>query len=72
MGATSLLPNPAPLSRATVARAAQLFASRADAEGRTTERFDAVFVTGWAPDPSQPKPARRGSATTSLAEALKS
>ena len=27
---------------------------------------------GWAPDPSQPKPARRGSATASLAAALSS
>lgn len=71
MAATSLLPGTAPLTRETLARAAALFAARADAEGRTAERFDAIFVTGWAPDPSQPKPARRGSATASLAEALK-
>ncbi|WP_239019649.1 methyltransferase domain-containing protein [Sphingomonas suaedae] len=71
MGATSLLPDPAPLRRETVARAAERFAARADAEGRTAERFDAIFVTGWAPDPSQPKPARRGSATTSLTDALR-
>lgn len=71
MAATSLLPGTPPLSRETVARAAALFAARADAEGRTVERFDAVFVTGWAPDPSQPKAARRGSATASLADALK-
>jgi SAM-dependent methyltransferase len=71
MGATSLLPGASPLPRATLARAIAAFADRADAEGRTTERFDAIFVTGWAPDPSQPKPARRGSATASLADALK-
>jgi SAM-dependent methyltransferase len=71
MGATSLLPGAPPLTRETVSRAAALFAERADAEGRTTERFDAIFVTGWAPDPSQPKPARRGSATASLTDALK-
>lgn len=71
MGATSLLRDPAPLRRDTLARAAELFAARGDGEGRTVERFDAVFVTGWAPDPSQPKPARRGSATASLADALK-
>ena len=70
MGATSLLRDPAPLTRSTVARAAASFAGRADAEGRTAERFDALFLTGWAPDPSQPKPARRGSARTSLADAL--
>ncbi|WP_343518861.1 methyltransferase domain-containing protein [Sphingomonas sp.] len=72
MAGTSLLPSSPPLSRETVARAATGFAARADAEGRTTERFDTIFLTGWAPDPSQPQPARRGSATTSLAEALKS
>jgi SAM-dependent methyltransferase len=71
MGATSLLPGVPALTRETVARAATLFAERADAEGRTAERFDAIFVTGWAPDPSQPKPARRGSAVASLADALK-
>lgn len=71
MGATSLLPGAPPLARATIARAAALFAARADAEGRTAERFDAIFLTGWAPDPSQPQPARRGSATASLAQALK-
>jgi SAM-dependent methyltransferase len=71
MGATSLLRDPAPLNRSAVARAAQAFATRADGEGRTSERFDAIFVTGWAPDPSQPKPARRGSASASLADALR-
>lgn len=71
MGATSLLPGAPPLTRETLARAAAQFAARADAEGRTVERFDAIFLTGWAPDPSQPQPARRGSATTSLAQALK-
>jgi hypothetical protein len=70
MGATSLLRDPAPLTRSAVARAAASFADRADGEGRTAERFDALFLTGWAPDPSQPKPARRGSARTSLADAL--
>lgn len=71
MAGTSLLPSSPPLSRETVARAAAGFAARADAEGRTVERFDTIFLTGWAPDPSQPQSARRGSATASLAEALK-
>ena len=30
-----------------------------------------AMLTGWAPSPSQPKPALRGSATVSLADALK-
>ena len=31
---------------------------------------DVVTLTGWHPDPSQPQPARPGSASASLAEAL--
>jgi hypothetical protein len=42
----------------------------ADDRGRTHETFQIVFLTGWSPDPSQPKPARRGSATASLGAAL--
>jgi SAM-dependent methyltransferase len=72
MAATNLLPGTPSLARATLARAAQAFAERADAGGRTPERFEIVYLTGWAPDASQPKPARRGSATASLADALKS
>ena len=71
MAATNLLPGTPPLSRATLARAAAAFAARADSGGRTPERFEIVYLTGWAPDASQPKPARRGSATASLADALK-
>ncbi|MGK6355634.1 class I SAM-dependent methyltransferase [Sphingomonas sp. DT-207] len=71
MAATNLLPGATPLPRETLARAAEAFAARADADGRTAERFEIVYLTGWAPDPSQPQPARRGSATASLAEALK-
>ncbi|WP_119036498.1 methyltransferase domain-containing protein [Hephaestia caeni] len=72
MAATSLLPDPTALGRDTLARAAALFAERADSDGRTAERFDIIALTGWAPAPSQPKPARRGSATASLAAVLKS
>ena len=71
MAATSLLPAPAPLSRATLARGAEAFAARADPDGKTAEQFEIVYLTGWSPAPSQPKPARRGSATSSLAAALR-
>ncbi|WP_197054339.1 methyltransferase domain-containing protein [Sphingomonas sp. 37zxx] len=71
MAATNLMPGTPPLSREALAAAAQGFAARADADGRTPERFQIVFLTGWAPDPSQPKPAKRGSATASLAAALR-
>ena len=69
--ASNLLTARTPLARRTLAAAARAFADAADADGRTTERFNLVFLTGWAPDPSQPKPAKRGSAGASLAAALK-
>ena len=70
MAATSLLDRP-PMTRETLGRAAALYAERADADGRVAERFDIIFLTGWAPAPGQPQPARRGSGKTSLAAALK-
>lgn len=70
MGATSLL-DPAALSRNGLSAAIADFAGRADADGRTTERFETIYLTGWAPAPTQPQPARRGSATASLADALR-
>lgn len=72
MGAAQcLVSRPPPLSREGVLRAAQTFAARADDDGRVRERFEIVHMSGWKPDPSQPKPARRGSGTVSLADALK-
>jgi SAM-dependent methyltransferase len=71
MGASNVLRDRRPLRRDTLARLAQAFADRADDDGRTTERFEVIYLTGWAPAPSQPQPARRGSATTSLAAALR-
>lgn len=70
MAATNIMPARRPLRRDTLARAARLFAERADPDGRTPERFDIVYLTGWAPAPSQPKPAKRGSGTASLAQLL--
>lgn len=71
MAAGNLLPGTPPLTRPALLHAAENFAARADESGRTAERFELVYLTGWAPDPSQPKPARRGSATALLADALK-
>jgi len=48
-----------------------LAAAAADFGEGTTERFELIFLSGWAPAPSQPAPARRGSGTASLADALK-
>ncbi|HEY0327255.1 MAG TPA: methyltransferase domain-containing protein [Allosphingosinicella sp.] len=59
-----------PVGRVGLAAAHAAFAAEADADGRATERFQIIHLSGWAPSPDQPKPARRGSGTVSLADAL--
>lgn len=59
-----------PFGRLGLAAAAGAFSAAADADGKTPERFDILHMSGWAPSPDQPKPAKRGSATASLATAL--
>lgn len=73
MAATNVLAARArrPISRFGLAAAIADFSAHADGDGKTTERFEILHLLGWAPAASQPKPARRGSATTSLAAALK-
>ncbi len=61
-----------PLRRDVLLRAAALYAERfADPDGRLRATFDTVWLSGWAPHESQPKPLQPGSATTRLADALK-
>ncbi|HWJ69386.1 MAG TPA: methyltransferase domain-containing protein [Sphingobium sp.] len=73
MGAAQCLASaPPPLTRAGLVRAAEHFTSAADADGRVTECFVILHGSGWHPSASQPRPARRGSATVSLADALRS
>src|SRR5207237_938579 len=43
----------------------------ADADGRIRATFDVVWLSGWAPHESQQRPLKPGSATASLAEAVK-
>jgi SAM-dependent methyltransferase len=59
-----------PVSRTGLIAALQAFAEAAEPDGKTPERFEIVYLSGWAPSPDQPQPARRGSATTSLAGVL--
>ncbi len=61
-----------PLTRDTVLHAAALFTDAADRDGKTAETFSILHMSGWKPDASQPVPARRGSATVLLSQALKS
>ena len=73
MGATNVLVERSrrPLSRPILLRAAAIYAERfADPDGRVRATFDLVWLSGWSPHESQQKPARRGSATVSLADAL--
>jgi SAM-dependent methyltransferase len=73
MGATNPLVERrrAPLGRATLLKAAELYAERfADPNGRVRATFDIVWISGWAPHESQQRPLKPGSATTRLADAL--
>ena len=61
----------APLSRATLERAEAIYRERhATPDGKVTATFEFVFMSGWAPDASQQKPLKPGSATQRLADAL--
>jgi SAM-dependent methyltransferase len=60
-----------PLRRATLMRMAEIYARRfADPDGRLRATFEIVWLSGWAPDPSQQKPLQPGSAKMRLADAL--
>lgn len=60
-----------PLRRGTLLRMAEIYAERfADPDKRLRATFEIVWLSGWAPDPSQQKPLKPGSATTRLADAL--
>jgi NADH dehydrogenase [ubiquinone] 1 alpha subcomplex assembly factor 5 len=57
--------------RATLLRAAEIYGERfARPSGRVTASFEVLFLHGWAPHASQPKPLKPGSAAHRLAEAL--
>jgi hypothetical protein len=57
--------------RKTLAAAAKRYRELyAGADGRVPASFQIVTLTGWAPDPSQQKPLKPGSATGRLAQAL--
>ena len=60
-----------PTRRAVLLRAAEIYAqSYARPDGRLSATFELVTLTGWAPDESQQKPLRPGSAAHRLADAL--
>lgn len=72
MGAGNFLLRRAPLRRAVFMRAMEIYGARfADPDGRARATFEFIWLSGWAPHDSQPKPARPGSARASLEEAVK-
>lgn len=57
--------------RTTLLEAAALYDRKfAAADGRITATFQVIYLSGWAPHPSQQKPLRPGSAAQRLADAL--
>jgi SAM-dependent methyltransferase len=73
MGATNAMAERrrTPLRRATLARAASVYAERfADPDGRLRATFEVLWISGWAPHASQQKALRPGSARMRLADAL--
>ncbi|MBU2960634.1 SAM-dependent methyltransferase [Citreicella sp. C3M06] len=59
-----------PTRRAVMLRAAQLYAQTFGTDGRIPATYEIVTLTGWAPDDSQQKPLRPGSAAHRLADVL--
>jgi NADH dehydrogenase [ubiquinone] 1 alpha subcomplex assembly factor 5 len=60
-----------PLSRPTLERAEQIYRQRhGTPDGRVKASFEIVYLSGWAPDPSQQQPLKPGSAARRLADAL--
>lgn len=58
------------IGKAGLMRLLECWNAAAEADGKISERLELISLSGWAPAPDQPKPARRGSATASLADAL--
>jgi len=73
MGATNALTERrrTPMRRKTLLRMAEIYAARfGDPDGKVRATFEIVWLSGWAPDASQQKPLKPGSARTRLADAL--
>ena len=67
MGETrALSTSAAPLRREVLTKAMEVFL-----QGGGTERFEIVYLTGWAPDQSQQKPLRPGKGQVALEDAIK-
>ncbi len=70
-GVSNSLSGPRVVSRSLPNALDGAWRAAAEPDGRVTESFHFLQLSGWAPAPSQPKPAARGSGTVSLASVLK-
>ena len=73
MGASNMLSQRrrVPVTRGLLKRVTEIYAERfSQSDGRVAATFEILTLTAWAPDESQPKPLRPGSAQTRLADAL--
>ncbi len=59
-----------PTRREMMIRASEIYVENFMEDGRIPATFELIFLAGWAPDASQPKPLRPGSAQARLADAL--
>jgi len=58
------------LGKAYLGRMDEAWSALAEADQKITEKFVFLQLSGWAPSPDQPKPAKRGSGKVSLASVL--
>lgn len=64
--------NRRPLSRRILSRMSEIYIDRfSDADGKVRATFEIIWLSGWAPHESQPKPLKPGSGKHSLAEAVR-
>ena len=74
MGATNVMieRRRTPTRIPTMLRMSEIYAQRfSDSDGRIRATFDVIWLSGWAPHESQPRPLKPGSATASMEEAVK-
>lgn len=70
-GVSNALAGPRTFSRSLPNALDAAWRQAAEPDGRVSEHFHFLQLSGWAPAPTQPKPAARGSGTVSLASVLK-
>jgi NADH dehydrogenase [ubiquinone] 1 alpha subcomplex assembly factor 5 len=70
-GVGNALVGPRPISRHLPEGITAAWEQMAAGDGKVRERFNFLQLSGWAPSPSQARPAARGSGAVSLVDALK-